>query len=163
MTDFEKENITYCNCTVSDYTCSFCYDYDPVNKSCSLSDTCTIYQAHPPPQDCTNIYTSNPAYRRVAGTLCVNDLPYILVGITLPCPTITDTATSTSSASSGQTQSQSQTADTTNGNSTNDDLGTNDFISDPGVVITLIIFVILLGILFIALFVVYFKRAKDSL
>jgi len=170
--DFQSEIITDCNCTIADYTCSYCYDYNYFNQTCQFSDFCQFYQAYPPPANCIGTYQTTPPYRRLAGSACINDVTSFLQPTIYPCPPYTTATSSSASTSSTPTTLSSTTppiesvtnTGTNSSISTRDGVDANPIASDlsrePAIVITLIIFVILIGSLFITLILIYYFQFK---
>jgi len=95
-TDLTEQNltsITSCNCSRTDYVCSYCFvpDQNTPGNPCILQDygNCIgLWDPTPPPAVCpvgTN-YTGNPAYRKINGTKCINDIAEFMLPRTIPCP-----------------------------------------------------------------------------
>jgi len=161
--DYTFEVISNCDCTQADYSCAYCYDYNVTSMECDLNSDCTIYTAHKPPANCIGTYTSTPIYRRIGGTTCVNDLPLYNQPTTISCPTIptTTTTTTTTTDTTNTIDTTTNTDTSTSNNVKSNDASSNDLVDEPGISITLIVFVVILCIMFVTLLIVYFVRAKS--
>jgi len=96
ISDLTQQNLTYvqiCNCSRADYVCSFCFvpDQNLPGSPCVLQEdgVCAgLWDPTPPPVVCpfgTN-YTGEPAYRKITGTKCINDLVDLTLPRSVPCP-----------------------------------------------------------------------------
>jgi len=85
-------SITSCNCTRSDYVCTFCFVPDPSvpGNPCILQQDAAcagLWDPTPPPASCPvgTYYVGDPAYRLITGTKCVNGIDLALPR-SVPCP-----------------------------------------------------------------------------
>jgi len=97
-----------CNCTRADYYCVYCFIPDS-NNTCVLDSSNPLCTTDPAiPANCTpgKALSLPSAYRKVANTYCVNDVPQYIAARAGVCPvspapatTATATATATGTAS----------------------------------------------------------------